>query len=124
MALVIKKPVDLSSIGDEYKGINLVFRSIPARDLGDLNKTQQGFEKDKDGNPKLEQVLPFFIEILQKYFVDGKQEDTNVTKEDLADLDSEALIYCFQILTGQKLDPKVNSESTSTSTTPKEPAQK
>lgn len=117
MALVIKKPVNLSSLGDEYKGIELVFRSIPAKDLAGLNKTQEAFEKDEDDNPKLEQVLPFFIEILQKYFVSGKQDDGNVVKEDLGDLDSNALIHCFQILTGQNIDPKDANSLTSTSST-------
>lgn len=117
MALVIKKPVDLSSLGDEYKGIELVFKSIPAKDLADLNKRQEGFEKDKEGNPNLNQVLPFFIEILQKYFVSGNQEEAKIVKEDLGDLDSNALIHCFQILTGQAVDPKVENSSANTSTT-------
>lgn len=117
MALVIKKPVDLSSLGDEYKGIQLVFKSIPAKDLADLNKQQEGFEKDEEGNPNLTQVLPFFIEILQKYFVSGNQGEEKVVKEDLGELDSNALIHCFQILTGQAIDPKDENSSTKPSST-------
>lgn len=124
MALVIKKPVDLSSLGDEYKGIELMFRSIPAKDLAELNKKQESFTKDENGNPKLEEVLPYFIEILQKYFLDGKQGEEKVVKEDLGELDSEALIYSFQIITGQQIDPKVESESSNISSTNEEEAQK
>lgn len=124
MALVIKKHVDLSSLGDEYKGIELVFKSIPAKDLSELNKKQESFEKDDNGDPKLEQVLPFFIEILQKYFISGNQDGIEIVKEDIGELDSEALIYCFQIITGQNIDPKVSSESTNTSSTEAEEVQK
>lgn len=124
MALVIKKIVDLSSLGDEYKGIELIFRSIPAKDLGGINKKQEALPKDKDGENKLDDILPFFIETLQSYFVSGKQDDNQLTKEDIGELDSESLIYCFQILTGQAPDPKVSSESTSSSTTESDEAKK
>lgn len=124
MALVIKKIVDLSSLGDEYKGIEIIFRSIPAKDLGEINKKQEALPKDENGDQKLEDILPLFIEILQKYFVSGKQDEEKLTKEDITELDSESLIYCFQILTGQDIDPKAKSESTSSSTTEPETAQK
>lgn len=118
MALVIKKPVDLSSIGEEYKGISLVFKSIPAKDLPGLE------EKQKTIGEETAKVLPLFIEILQTYFLEGKQGEENIVKEDLGSLDSEALIYCFQVLTGQTLDPKASSESESESPTSGEDAQK
>lgn len=117
MALVIKKSVDLSSLGDEYKGIKLEFRSIPAKDLSELNKKQESMEKDKEGDPKLELVLPFFIDILQKYFLSGTQDGGKVVKEDVGDLDSDALVYCFQILSGQEIDPKDEDSSTKPSST-------
>lgn len=124
MALTIKKSVDLASVGDEYKGIQLIFKSIPAKDLADLDNKQQGFDKDKDGNPKSDLIIPFFIEILQKYFLSGTQDNEKVVKEDIANLDATALIYCFEILSGQAIDPKAGSESTSTSTTDTEKAEK
>lgn len=124
MSLTIKKVVDLSSLGEDYNGIELVFKSIPARDLPELNKKQEAFPKGKDGTPNLDKVLPFFIETLQKYFLGGTQDKEKVSKEDIGELDSNALIYCFQIITGQDIDPKVESESPSTSTTESETAQK
>jgi hypothetical protein len=83
----------------------------------ELNVKQEAIEKDKEGNPILKEVLPFFIEILQKYFVEGKQDDTNITKEDIGELDSNALIHCFQILSGQIIDPKASGSSTNASST-------
>lgn len=117
MALVIKKPVDLSSLGKEYEGISLVFRSIPAKDLGVLNKQQEELPRDDNGDPALSDILPFFINILEKYFIEGTQQDTKITKEDLSELDSEALTHCFQVITGQVIDPKAENSSTNISTT-------
>lgn len=124
MALVIKKAVDLSSLGSDYEGIELVFRSIPAKDLPELDKRQSELKRDEQDNPVLSESIPLFTNILQSYFISGVQGDEKVTKEDIAELDSIALIYCFQVLSGQTADPKVLSESTNTSTTPTEPAEK
>lgn len=123
MALTIKKVVDLSSLGEYYNGIELVFRSIPARDLPELNKKQESFSK-KDGEAELDKILPFFIGTLQKYFLGGTQDKEKINKEDIGELDSNALIYCFQIITGQDIDPKVESELPNTFTTESETVQK
>lgn len=122
MALVIKKIVDLSSIGDEYKGISLVFKSIPAKDLPEIDKKQSAVKQDDNGNPILSEVLPLFISILQEYYLEGTQGEDKIVKEDIGELDANALIHCFQILTGQDVDPKAENSSTSTSTTDQAPA--
>lgn len=124
MALVIKKPVDLSSLGDEYKGIEFVFKSLPAQELPELDKKREAFEKDEDGNPKLKDTIPFFTEVLKSKFLSGTQDGKELTKEDLDSLDENSMIYCFQIITGQITDPKVLSESKTTSSTEAEEAQK
>ena len=111
MALVIKKAVDLGSLGSEYTGISFVFKSIPAEDLGKLTNEQEKLGED------LDKQLSFFINILKNQFISGKQDDSDLVKDDLADLDADSLIHCFQILTGQAIDPKVKSESTNSSTT-------
>lgn len=117
MGLVIKKLVDLSTLGKEYEGIEVVFKSIPAKDLPGIDEQNQGLKKDEKGNPVISEAMAFFIEILEKYFVSGSQDDVKLTKEDVKELDSKALIYCFQIMSGQIIDPKEEISSTATSTT-------
>jgi len=118
MALLIKKVVDLSQLGESYQGISLIFRSIPATDLADVEAERRKLTLDKDEeNADLTVIMPFFVRILQKYFVGGQQDEEKVVAEDLVDLDSDGLIYCFQILTGQDIDPKEDSSSTTVSTT-------
>ena len=46
MALVIKKAVDLSSLGEAYQGITLNFKSIPAKNLPELEKGQKDIGED------------------------------------------------------------------------------
>lgn len=115
MGLVIKRSIDLSDLSADYSGISFVFRSIPAKDLAELNAKQESFEKDEEGNPDISVVIPYFTELLQKYFVSGKQDQTELVKEDISELDVGALVYCFQILTGQAIDPKDDTPSKTTS---------
>ena len=116
--LLIKKTVDLSSLGAEYKGIVLEFKSIPAKDLPKLE------EKQKAIGEETAKVVPFFIEILQTQFVSGKQDDNELTKEDVSELDANSITYCFGVLTGVTGDPKAYSELTTTSSTEAEEAPK
>lgn len=110
MGLVIKKIVDLSNLGDSYKGVEITFRSIPAKDIGEIDQKQKEFiTKDDEGNDKVDvtNLMPYMISLLKKYFVSGKQDESAVEANDLDELDAEALTYCFQILSGQEIDPKV-----------------
>lgn len=116
MALVIKKAVDLSSLGEAYQGITLNFKSIPAKNLPELEKGQKDIGEDT------KKIMTFFLNILQEYFIDGKQQDTALVKEDINELDAQSIMYCFQILTGQAEDPKSSSESTTTFSTEAEQA--
>lgn len=111
MPLVIKKKVSLDFLGEEYKDSYIEFKSIPARDLPDImDKSSQAGEDSK-------KLIPIFIEVLQKYFLDGENGEEKITKEDIGELDAESVLNCFQILTGQSIDPKVNGPLTNTSTT-------
>lgn len=117
MGLVIKKVVDLSSAGEEYEGIQIVFRSIPAKDIVEIEKKQETLDKDDSGNTKTGQLLPFIIELLEKYFYEGYQGEEKLGKEDIQQLDANGIVYCFQILVGQAIDPKDEVPLTNTSTT-------
>lgn len=111
MALVIKKTVNLDSLGEEYSGVVLEFKSIPARDLPKLVTEQEALGEDTD------KIIPYFIKVLEDYFILGKQGEESISKEDIGLLPSEALIHVFQILSGQAIDPKAENESTSISIT-------
>lgn len=110
MTLVIKKTVELESLGSEYKGISLTFKSIPAVDLTDIIKKT---EKEEDNTV----LISAFVEVLKKYFIQGTSNDGEVTTEDISQLDAQAVNFCFGILAGKDIDPKVEAPSMSTSTT-------
>lgn len=111
MSLVIKKKVSLEFLGDEYKDSEIIFKSIPAKDLPDIIDRSEKTEEDT------KQLIPLFISVLQDYFLDGTHNQEKILKEDIGELDAETVIHCFQVLTGQKLDPKASGESTNISTT-------
>lgn len=124
MALIIKKVVELSTLGDEYTGVQLIFRSIPAKDLPGIDEKISSLPKNEDGNPQTGDILPVFLDILGKYFISGSQASESISKEDIQELDARALTYCFEIMTGQAIDPKDNSSSMNTSITDQPPAEK
>lgn len=123
MGLVIRKKVTLEFLGDEYKDAYLVFKAIP---VGDLKKIQDGMPKE-DAEDK-SQAIPIMLNVLKDYFLSGKApgengELTDVSKEDLNDLDANTAIKCFQALSG--VDSNLGSESRSSSSpsTPTESAE-
>lgn len=118
MALVIKKTVDLSSIGDEYKGVVLNFKPIPAKKLSDLQT-----KIDEVGDNKAA-AIPVMVDILVDQFLDGKASESEVTKEDVAEFEADVVGHCFRILTGQDIDPKSSAELTTTSPMDGDSAQK
>lgn len=117
MALVIKKLVDLSSLGEEYRDVTLVFKSIPALKISEIYKRQAEVDKQKKDQTDLEKYVPFFIGILKEYFIEGESKESKIEKEDLDELSPDPIFHCYQILMGEENDPKAKSESTSTSTT-------
>lgn len=104
MAIVIKKRVSLEFLGEEYREAYLVFRAIPAIDFDEVGTRLNEVEKDNASSVKI------VLDVLKTYFLSGKFPDdaglTDVNKEDLDGLDPISLTKCFQIFTGQEIDPK------------------
>lgn len=113
----IKKRISLEFLGTEYKDAFLVFKSIPIKDFKEIVKE---IDKTEDDSKTSLEVISKY---LQDYFIEGKfpndlGELEAVTKEDLSDfVDSTTANKCFELLTGQNIDPKpeaplMNSSST------------
>jgi hypothetical protein len=113
--IVIKKRVSFDFLGDEYKECYADFQRIPVSDFDEIQKKMEAVEKDKGSS------FNVVLDVLKKYFVSGKflVEDKldSITAEDLDGLDADSTLKCFQIMTGQELDPKGESPSTSPSST-------
>lgn len=113
--IVIKKRVSFDFLGEEYKDCYINFQRIPVADFEDIQKQITDIEENVGSS------FMIVLDVLKKYFVDGKFliEDKlqEITKEDLDGLDAESTIRCFQIMTGQEIDPKSPSPLTSPSTT-------
>lgn len=93
--LVIKKTVSLDFLGEDYKDAYIVFKSIPLKDYDEIIDAPQ---EGKD-------ALVFVQKVLEKYFLAGKFPDENgkvqdLTKEDIAQLDGETAVKCFEVLSG------------------------
>lgn len=110
MALIIKKRVSLEFLGEEYKDAYVVFRSIPAIDLADIIGKTEGKEDSAV-------LIPIFIDTLQKYFLEGKAGEEDITKEDVGQFDANTVTTCFSILAGRDIDPKAEGTLKSTSST-------
>lgn len=115
MAIVIKKRVSLDFLGEEYKDAYLTFRSIPAAEFDEVVAKLTDIEEKKD------KALTYILDILKQFFLSGEfPEDGKllpVAKEDLGGLDAMSIVKCFQIFTGQELDPKVETPLTNSSPT-------
>ncbi len=92
--IVIKKHINLDFLGKEYEGSYLVCRSIS------INES----EKMKD-----ETVQQVVID----HFIEGKikqgAEMVDITLDNIKELNSEALVEAFNIISG-KLSPKSNEQ--------------
>lgn len=109
MALVIKKTVDLGSIGEEYEGIVLHFKSVPVVKLTELSEKEAAV-KDDSGK-----IVNLYADVLAEYFIDGTQNGETLDKEDLKLLDAAGAVHCYGVLVGGSLDPKGENLSTSAS---------
>lgn len=121
--IIIKKKVTLEFLGEEYKDSYLTFKSIPIGEYEDLIKQVDDVEESKS--------MGEIIKILETYFHEGLFDGQKLAKEDVKQFDGETILKCFEALTGQKtvegerqLDPLSESESTSSSTTEVDTAQK
>lgn len=107
MAIVIKKRVSLEFLGEEYQDAYITFQSIPLSKYDEIIDQQT---EDKKG------YLKFIISTLKKYFLDGKFPGIEeLEADDLDGLDEDSCIRCFQIITGQIIDPKAQTPSTNSS---------
>lgn len=96
--IVIKKRVNLDFLGDEYKNDYLVFKAIAVSKYKDL----------VDGRPEEDNLqYEYVLKVLADNFIEGKFQDQDVDKKDLAEFDGETTLNCFARLTGQQPDPKV-----------------
>ena len=123
MAIVIKKRVSLDFLGEDYKDAYLVFQSIPAGDFDELLPQHKNPKEGDDNSSKL------LLDLLKKYFIKGEFPDddgklSTVESDDLTGLDLTSLVKCFQLFTGQELDPKVETPLTSISATVDTPQEK
>lgn len=115
---VIKKKISLDFLGEEYKEAYLILRSIPLKDFDEIIDAVGEAEK-KDSKASLNLMFDY----ITKYFHSGKFPDDSgqlqaVTTEDLTEfIDNETAVKCFELLTGQNIDPKVEPPSTNISTT-------
>jgi hypothetical protein len=121
MSLVIRKKITCEFLGDEYKDAYLVFKAIPVSELADIQKSLPIGETDED---KV-QVIPKMLEILKKYFLNGKFPDDkgeleDVTSADLDNMNADLAIHCFQGLSGVEPNLDLESRNSSTPSTPKE----
>lgn len=112
MALVIKRTATFEYLGDTYKDCFLEFKSIPIVDLKQYQDIIEKAEADDADSTKP------IIELLQKYFLNGKFLDENgqlsdVELKDLANLDSETAVKTFKKLTD--VDENLGSGSKTTS---------
>lgn len=113
---VIKKRVSLEFLGDEYKEAYLIFQSIPVKDFQDIIGEIEKSGDDTKGSLNMIQGY------LHKYFIEGKFPNASgelevVTADDMSEfVDSVTANKCFELLTGQNIDPKVEAPSTNIST--------
>jgi len=101
--IVIKKRISLDFLGEDYKEAYLEFKAIP------MSKYQDYIERS-EVNKDAKTAIPFIIDTLKDLFISGKFPDEkgelfDLTKEDIGELDIEATIRPFKILTGQDQSP-------------------
>jgi len=105
--MVIPKKIELTALGEDYKGSFLTFKSIAFKDYEPLViRAEKLRENDKDKNTFTS--LNFVSGELKSRFIEGEivngSETTKVSTEDILDLPGDVLVDCFQMLMG-KISP-------------------
>ena len=98
--IVIKKTINLGFLGEEYKESFLRFRHLAVSEFGEL---RQRIDAAGDDEIKSQDVI---IGILEDKFIEGIFEGQKVAKEDIKQFDNPTIIKCFELFTGQDIDPK------------------
>jgi hypothetical protein len=91
----IEKKITLEFLGEKYKDDYLVFSSIALREY---EKLLPELEAAGDNGQK---SLAIIKKVLEDHFIEGKFQNEDVIKDDLADFDLETLTHCFELFTGQ-----------------------
>lgn len=100
--IIIKKRVSLDFLGEDYANSYIVFKSLP---IEEYQKVQDEVEKIPKGG-----FTKYLVDFLKDRLIEGKLDQdggqTDITKENIGQLDFDAISVCYKHLTGQ-IDPKV-----------------
>lgn len=102
MSFVVKKRVSLEFLGEEYKDSYLILKSISVSEyekLGDKTVRQAVTERVLGGEIQQDEGM------------------IKITKDNIKDLPGEVFVQAFAAITGQ-LDPKLEGQLTTQSSTP------
>jgi len=106
--IYIKKTITLEFLGEDYKDAYLVFQAIP---IGDFEQLLNDVGKVQEDKP--EKAPGIILGILKNYFREGKFPGegglADLDKDDLDGLDVGTVTKVFAFLTGQEIDPKVET---------------
>lgn len=97
---VIKKPVSLDFLGDDYKDDVFVFRGMTVKEFEEYTGK---IETAKDDN---KQALKLILEALKTHLLEGKIGEEEFKPEDFDDFDIAAILELFKRFTGQEISPK------------------
>lgn len=118
---VIKKKIDLSHYGEDWKDSYLIFKSLSYKDSLSLSDFKKDEDKLKSGDSEtIQRTSSTMMELLQKNFVSGKApgEDglVDISAQDLPEMPVEILHLVIEQFSRGKLDPKVEAPSGTQST--------
>lgn len=107
MAFPVQKRVDLSFLGAEWQGAELVFSGLTFKETREL--AGQDFSVDENDPTSANKSMTFVVKFLTDHFLSGKGYNGEglvpIKKEDLEDLPVEAINKSVELVTGQ-VDPK------------------
>ena|ERR1700756_2109968 len=105
MAFPVQKRIDLSFLGAEWSGAELVFRALTFKETRDL----AGLNFDEEDPTAQEKSVEFVTKFLGDHFISGKAFNGDglvpVTKDDLDELPVDVVNKAVEVLSGQT-DPK------------------
>lgn len=103
---VIKKVVDLSFLGEDWEGCNIIVTPLVVKELKEI----QGLDTQDTNNPaEVEASVNKMIDIISRHFVSGRGFDgvnkVAILKDDIEELSFEVLTACLGAMAGNP-DPK------------------